>query len=139
MQLVEVLIKLDNVFTAPVYMEKIFPLFWNGEAKIYWLKRGKEAYWKVGIRICTPPALMVEIRKVALRGSHSNPNNHWFDIRFMLCFTLMRRTVINQLNAFPNQSRLEGSWYWREWTVSKWKAASGDWRSEPISKKAIAR
>ena len=55
MQLVEVLIKLDNVFTAPVYMEKIFPLFWNDEAKIYWLKRGKEAYWKVGIRICTPP------------------------------------------------------------------------------------
>jgi len=89
-------------------------------------KKRERSLLKVGIRICPPPGRNKESGPAEWqafvgrrgRGSHSNPNNRWFDIRFMLCFTLMRRTVINQLNAFPNQSGLEGSRYWREWTHS---------------------
>lgn len=84
-------------------------------------KKKERSLLKVGIRICPPgrnkesgPAEWQAFVGRRGRGSHSNPNNRWFYIHFMLCFTLMRRTVINQLNAFPNQkSGLEGSRYWR--------------------------
>lgn len=90
-----------------------------------WKKKKERSLLKVGIRICPPgrnkesgPAEWQAFVGRRGRGSHSNPNNRWFDIHFMLCLTLMSRTVINQLTCLPNQSGLEGSRYWREWTHS---------------------